>query len=416
LGLGFGLVALALTLSVLFTLFEVRKTKEITDRVVELRVPTARASLETLNGINHSLAALRGWMLLGNDKFKTERSIAWQDEIDPAIASLKEHARNWTNPENLDRLNIVESKLSEFKGYQAEIEAIAQTDDNVQASKILLEEAAPKAAILVNKITEMIDIEAAQEATPQRKALLGMMADVRGTTGMALANIRAFLLTGNSSFEESFNTFWSKNERRFGDLSQNKDLLTPEQAAAFEVFKETRGAFSTLPGKMFASRNREVRNLAQRSAEAARNTAAKIEESKANAETGVASSSKVANILQEASDIASEVANLISQVSDASREQSSGINQVNTAITQLDQTTQQTAAQSEQLAAESTQLYNAVSRMQQILGLSERESLEIAFENESNLEINSPRTPQIDSAWKMEETNDANWVGSIDRN
>jgi ABC-type transporter Mla subunit MlaD len=115
-------------------------------------------------------------------------------------------------------------------------------------------------------------------------------------------------------------------------------------------------------------------------------------------------------------DIASEVANLISQVSDASREQSSGINQVNTAITQLDQTTQQTAAQSEQLAAESTQLYNAVSRMQQILGLSERESLEIAFENESNLEINSPRTPQIDSAWKMEEINDANWVGSIDRN
>lgn len=262
LGLGFGLVALTLTLSVTLTLFEVRGTKRITDRVVELRVPTARASLETLNGVNHSLAALRGWMLLGKEKFKSERLIAWSNDIDPAIAALKKYSENWTNPDNLDRLKIIESKLEEFRKYQTEIEAIAQTVDNVQATKILLEEAAPKASVLVETITEMIDIEAEQESSTERKALFGMMADVRGTTGMALANIRAFLLTGDPSFEESFNAFWSKNEKRFSDLSNNEHLLTAEQATAFEIFKRTREGFAQLPAKMFASRNSEDWNLA----------------------------------------------------------------------------------------------------------------------------------------------------------
>ena len=51
----------------------------ITKRVVELRTPTAHASLMMLNGINRSLASLRGWIILGDPKFQMERSIAWEE-------------------------------------------------------------------------------------------------------------------------------------------------------------------------------------------------------------------------------------------------------------------------------------------------------------------------------------------------
>ncbi len=67
--LGFGLITLVLTASVLTTIWQVEKTNAITSKVIDLRAPTAQASLSTLNGINHSLAALRGWIILGKDKF-----------------------------------------------------------------------------------------------------------------------------------------------------------------------------------------------------------------------------------------------------------------------------------------------------------------------------------------------------------
>ena len=105
--------------------------------MVDLRVPTANASLMMVNGMNHSLAALRGWMLLGKEKFKTERSNAWSEEIDPSLKTMKEFSVNWTDPANLDRLKIIEEKLAAFRQYQTEIEAISQTPDNLPANKIL---------------------------------------------------------------------------------------------------------------------------------------------------------------------------------------------------------------------------------------------------------------------------------------
>ncbi len=260
--LGFGLITLVLTAAVLTTIWQVKKTNAITNKVIDLRAPTAQASLSTLNGINHSLAALRGWIILGKDNFKHERAKAWSEEIEPAMADMNKFALNWTNPKNIERLKIIESNLINFKKYQQEIEDIAQRVDNTPAMKILFEEAAPKAAIMVSKITRLIDLEAGQAATADRKALLGMMADVRGTTGLALANIRAYLLSGNEKFKTKFDKLWTKNIRRFGDLSDKTVLLTPEQTEAFAAFSSARENFSPLPPKMFESRGSKEWNLA----------------------------------------------------------------------------------------------------------------------------------------------------------
>jgi CHASE3 domain sensor protein len=108
----------------------------------------------------------------------------------------------------------------------------------------------------------MIDTEAKLPATPERKALLGMMADVRGTMGMGLANIRAYLLSGDEKFKETFETFWAKNEKRFTDLSSNAYLFSPEQKTAFESLSAARGEFAPLPAQMFAIRGSNKWNMA----------------------------------------------------------------------------------------------------------------------------------------------------------
>ena len=259
---GFGIITFILIAAVLTSIWQVGKTNTVTNRLIELRAPTVQTSLTMQNGINHSLAALRGWIILGKDQFKEERAKAWSEELDKSLVDMKRYATNWTNPKNVERLNIIEKNLKDFKVYQQEIEDVAQTVDNTPAVKILFEDAAPKAAVMVSNITKLIDLEAEQAATADRKALLGMMADVRGTTGLALANIRAYLLSGDEKFKAKFDKLWAKNIRRFGDLSDNAVLLSPEQAEAFAAFSNAREEFSPLPPKMFDIRGGKEWNLA----------------------------------------------------------------------------------------------------------------------------------------------------------
>ncbi len=258
----FVLLSLILLVFISTTIVSTKNTKVITDRMIDLRVPTSQASLQMINGMNHSLAALRGWMLLGKSNFKDERSKAWSEEIEPAFSEMSRLSAHWTDKKNIARLSEIKSYLDEFRGAQEEIENIANSPENTPATKILLVEAAPRAKIIVQKITEMIDLEKSLPATAERKDLLGIMADVRGTMGLSLANIRAFLLTGDAQFKNNFDRLWVKNTKRFEDLSQKSHLLGVKQLDAFKTLKENREEFRSLPPEMFQKRGGDEWNLA----------------------------------------------------------------------------------------------------------------------------------------------------------
>ena len=262
LAVGFGSLGMIIFLLVGVVNFQTSRTATVSDRVMDLRIPTARASLEMLNGINHALAALRGWMILGNERFIEERYVAWDQEIWPAYRFMEQASQQWTNPENVERFEVIKSVLPAFETYQQEIEDIAQSTGNVPALQMLTEQAVPQSTAIFQNITQMIDIEAEQPATAERKALLGMMADVRGSTGMAVANIRAYLLGGDPQFLDGFNAQWSTNERRFSDLTQSSELFTPEQAEAHAKIVTAREEFSSLAQQMRSMRASPDWNLA----------------------------------------------------------------------------------------------------------------------------------------------------------
>ncbi len=128
-------------------------------------------------------------------------------------------------------------------------------------------------------------------------------------------------------------------------------------------------------GKGFAVVAEEVRNLAQRSAEAARNTSTLIEGSVANARNGVEIATEVAKSLEEITDSSQKVNELIAEIAAASQEQAQGIGQVNAAMSQMDKVTQQNAANaeesagaSEELSAQSKELDELVKQLGQLVG------------------------------------------------
>jgi methyl-accepting chemotaxis protein len=110
-------------------------------------------------------------------------------------------------------------------------------------------------------------------------------------------------------------------------------------------------------GKGFAVVAEEVRSLARRSAEAAKKTAALIDESQKNAQEGITVSSEADRALARIAEKVQGLARLIGEVSAASVEQSKGLAQIGNAMTRMDGVTQANAAASEESASASEELF-----------------------------------------------------------
>lgn len=109
-------------------------------------------------------------------------------------------------------------------------------------------------------------------------------------------------------------------------------------------------------GKGFAVVAEEVRNLAQRSAEAARSTAELIEKSQANTERGATLAQEVSKDLQEIKDSVMNVSTIVIEISAAAKEQSTGISQLNTVMSEMDKVVQRNASGSEESASAAEEL------------------------------------------------------------
>jgi methyl-accepting chemotaxis protein len=106
-------------------------------------------------------------------------------------------------------------------------------------------------------------------------------------------------------------------------------------------------------GRGFAVVASEVRNLAQRSSEAAKDIKSLIVNSTTQVQEGVDLVNRAGKSLEEIVESIKQVATIVSEIASASMEQSTGIDHVNTALTQMDEVTQQNAALVEENAATS---------------------------------------------------------------
>lgn len=121
-------------------------------------------------------------------------------------------------------------------------------------------------------------------------------------------------------------------------------------------------------GKGFAVVAEEVRNLAQRSAAAAKDTSEKIKRSRELADNGTAVSAQVAKALEAIQGSAAKASDIVKEIAAASTEQSSGVKQLTIAVGDLDKVTQSNAASAEEFAASGADLTTQANVLEGVVG------------------------------------------------
>ena len=145
-------------------------------------------------------------------------------------------------------------------------------------------------------------------------------------------------------------------------------------------------------GQGFAVVAEEVRNLAQRSAEAAKNTSRMIEESIGNAEDGVNITEEMAEKLNNILNSINKVNNLTGEIDAATKEQAEGIEQVNTSVAEMNKVTQENASNSEESASAAEELN---SQAEELSGMVETFEISTNMNLSKQLEVHNSKSDRV---------------------
>ncbi|HNQ22582.1 MAG TPA: methyl-accepting chemotaxis protein [Phycisphaerae bacterium] len=159
-------------------------------------------------------------------------------------------------------------------------------------------------------------------------------------------------------------------------------------------------------GKGFAVVADEVRNLAQRAAQASREITGLIEDSVSKAREGSNVAGEVAKALGDIVGNVAKVTELINGIARASQEQTQGVDQINTAVSQMDKVTQQNAAGAEECASAAEELAAQAQAVQAVVrdlaglihGRKDQEQLRVSDSYSANQRRKSKPAPAVRAA------------------
>ena len=252
-----------------------------------------------------------------------------------------------------DSLNEIISKILEASGHV--LRGATHVSD---ASQALSQGATEQAASLEQISSTMVEVDSQTQTNAQSSGQAKNLAEsVQGAAGKSSSRMQSMMNAMHEIQNSSKDVV--KIVRVIDDIAFQTNLLALN--AAVEAARAGKH------GKGFAVVAEEVRNLAARSAKAAKETAQGIAGSMDKVEAGSQVATQTLEVLSEIAANIEKMNNLAGEISTASNEQAQSISQISTSLGQIDKVTQQNTANAEETASTAQELSEQAKQLSSLL-------------------------------------------------
>ncbi|MGL5155299.1 MAG: HAMP domain-containing methyl-accepting chemotaxis protein, partial [Aeromonas veronii] len=242
--LSFGFINLLILLSSTLVYYRLTQINQAQHTLLEQALPALQRDEASQKALVATVSALRGYLILGKDpaqasRLKQEWESAWQaiahQAFSPALAK----------------------SLETFKSNQEKVWTIAQSEENLPAHTLMLQEAGPLAEAALDQLQSFANEEV---GTPQdqlsgdRRMLLKQVGDAYNSLANALSALRDFLISGDPEYRSKYQDYYQFHQQRVAEVKQQAALFTDTQQSLWQLFEEMATPFSELVGQVIEKR------------------------------------------------------------------------------------------------------------------------------------------------------------------
>ncbi|MGL5495393.1 MAG: HAMP domain-containing methyl-accepting chemotaxis protein [Aeromonas sobria] len=242
--LSFGFINLLILLSSTLVYYRLTQINQAQHTLLEQALPALQRDEASQKALVATVSALRGYLILGKDpaqasRLKQEWESAWQAIAHQAFSPA------------------LTQSLDTFKRHQEQVWTIAQSEENLPAHTLMLQEAGPLAEAALDQLQSFANEEVAtpqDQLTGDRRMLLKQVGDAYNSLANALSALRDFLISGDPEYRSKYQDYYQFHLQRVAEVKQQAALFTETQRSLWQLFEEMATPFSELVDQVISKR------------------------------------------------------------------------------------------------------------------------------------------------------------------